>query len=149
MPNRKRSADTAPLMVQHAVETFDANLPVKSDLGQMSQAVGVVRIRFVGRHVEMGFGMARIDADRGQTLCRQRMVEPHRQGASLEHDPLGLWSTLADHFRQKFGVRCAFPAPDPLAILTNRDRSIFQGNIEADILFHGCPPFDAWARSTS
>lgn len=62
---------------QHAVETFDANLAVKSDSRQMGEAVGIVRVSLVRRHVEMGLGMARIDADRGQSFRRQCVIELH------------------------------------------------------------------------
>lgn len=44
---------------QHAVETFDPDLSVEADLGQMCQAIGIVRIGLVRGHVERGFGMPR------------------------------------------------------------------------------------------
>jgi hypothetical protein len=46
------------------------------------------------------------------------------------------YTTLRDTIR-------AFPPPDTLPILSDRNRSIFQRNIKPDILVHGCLPFDA------
>ena len=103
----------------------------------------------ISPYIGAGLGMARIDADCRQPFCRQCMIKPYREWPCLEHDPLHLRGTFADHVRQKLRIRGALAAPDALAILPNRDRSVFQGNIETDILLHGCPPYDAWARCTS
>lgn len=53
---------------QHAIKAFYAILTVETDLGQMSQAVCVVGVGLVGGHIERGLGVARVDADRAQTL---------------------------------------------------------------------------------
>ena len=51
---------------QHAVIALHPHLAVEADLGQMGQAIGIVGVGFVRRHVEGGLGMAGIDADRRQ-----------------------------------------------------------------------------------
>ena len=63
---------------QHAVIPLDPNLTVEADLRKVCQAVGIVRVCLVRRHVERCLGMASIDADRWQAFCDQPMIEPHR-----------------------------------------------------------------------
>ena len=45
-----------------------------------------------------------------------------------------------------FGIGGALAAPDALAVPSDRNRRLFHRHVEADIFFHGCSPFDAWAR---
>ncbi len=92
-------AGSDPCPAQHTVVFLDPDLPAKANLGKLCQAVGIVRIGFVGRHVEGCFGMSGINADRRDAFGRQRMVEPNRQRARLEDDTLGFWSTIADNGR--------------------------------------------------
>jgi hypothetical protein len=128
---------------QHAVEAFNADRPVEPNLGQMRQTIGIVRIGLVGCHVERGLGMARVDADRRQSLRAQYMIEPYRQRPCLEHYPLDGRRVFADQCRQCLRIGCTLAAPDTLAISPNRDGRLFQRNVETDILAHGCSPFDA------
>jgi hypothetical protein len=81
--------------------------------------------------------MARVDADRGQPLCRQRMVEPHRQRPRLEHDPPGIRCALVDQSCEQLRVRHALASPDPLAVLPDRTCRLFH--------VHGYVEIDAWA----
>ena len=46
-------------------------------LSQMCQTVSVVCIGLVCSHIESGLGMARVNADRRQTLRSERMVKPN------------------------------------------------------------------------
>ncbi len=131
---------------QHAVEALDADYLVEPDLGKVGQAIGVVGIRLVRRHVERGLGMARIDADRRQTLRAQGMEEPDGQRPGLEYHPLGCRRTLADQRRNRLRIRRTLAAPNALAPAANGYRRLFQRNIKPDILVHGCSPSDAWAR---
>lgn len=62
---------------QHAVEAFHPHFTKEPHFCKMRQTVGIVRVGFVRGHVERCFGMTSIDADRRQTLCAQRMIEPH------------------------------------------------------------------------
>ena len=64
---------------QHAVQSFHPNLTKEPDFCELRQTIGVVRVRLVRRHIEGRFSMARIDADRRQSLGAQRMIKPHRQ----------------------------------------------------------------------
>jgi len=93
--------------------------------------------------------MARIDADRRQPLRRQAMVEPDRQRARLEHDPLGFGGMFAQHLGNDRGIGSALAAPNPLAIPANADGCLFQRYVETDILIHGCSPLVAWAAVQS
>jgi hypothetical protein len=70
-----------------ALEALDAHLAIKADLGQMREAVCVLRIGLVRSHVERGFGMAGINADRRQAFQQQRMIEPDRQRSRLTCSP--------------------------------------------------------------
>lgn len=82
----------------------------------------------------------------GFFVC-QRVIKPRRKGACLEDDQLCVRSMLADDLSQCFRITRAFASPDPLPILPDRNRRIFQRNIEPDILVHGCLPFDAGPSS--
>ena len=53
---------------QHAVEALHAHLAVKADFAQMREAVCIVGIGLVARHVERRLGMTGINADRRQAL---------------------------------------------------------------------------------
>ena len=48
---------------QHAVEAFDPDFPIEADLCQVSEAIRIVGVRFIGCHIKRGFGVTRIDAD--------------------------------------------------------------------------------------
>jgi hypothetical protein len=65
---------------QHIVEAFHAHLAKEPCFSKMRQTVGIIRMRLVRRHIESGFGMARINADGRQTLGAKRMIEPYRRG---------------------------------------------------------------------
>lgn len=75
---------------QHVVEAFHSRLTEKTDFRKMGQAIGVIRISLVRRHVERGLGVARIDADRRQTIMRRStsdLGENHDPGRNI-HIPL-------------------------------------------------------------
>ncbi len=62
---------------QHTVEPFHAHLAKEADFREMCQAVGVVRVGFVRRHIKRSLSVAGIDADRWHALGSGRMIEPH------------------------------------------------------------------------
>lgn len=54
---------------QHAIEAFYTHLTKVPDFREKRQAIGVIRVGFVRRHIERSFGMAGIDADRRHSFC--------------------------------------------------------------------------------
>src|SRR3712207_6984449 len=56
---------------QHAVITLHPHLAVEADLGQMGQAIGIVGVRFVRRHVERGL---RSEEHTSELQSRQYLV---------------------------------------------------------------------------
>mgnify|MGYP001550497346 CR=1 FL=1 len=101
------------------------NMTAAASYSQMSQTVGVVCIGLVGSHIEGGLCMARVYTDRRQTLRHKRMVKPNRQRSGLKYHALCIRPAFADHFGKQFGIGGALAAPNALAILTNRYRSVF------------------------
>ena len=124
---------------------LEANLLVEADLGEVRQAIGVIGIGLVGRHVERRGGVTRIDANGREPLGCQRMKEPYRQRSGLKDHLLGARRALADDVSYQFGIRQALAARDPCAISTNRNRRVFHRHVQAYKLFHGCSPIDVWA----
>src|SRR5690606_2998057 len=102
---------------------------------------GVARIRLVRRHLERCFGMACTNANGRQAFCCQRMVA--KPIAAPSRTPLAGPAARA----------CGSP-PRVVADLTGtcRARSFvhpaesispsLSWHVEADVLLHGCPPFD-------
>ena len=126
---------------QHAVILLDPNLTVKTDFRKLRQAVGIVRIGLVRRHVEGCFGMSSINTDRWHAFGRQRMIEPDRQRAGLEDDALGVLAHARGSLRPAPWDRMAhLPRQIRLPFLPHRDRRLFQRHIQSDILVHGCSP---------
>ena len=106
---------------QHAVQSFHPNLTKEPDFCELRQTIGVVRVRLVRRHIEGRFSMARIDADRRQSLGAQRMIKPHRQWSGLEYHAFHGWRPLADELGYDSGIRCALAAPNPFTCSPDRD----------------------------
>src|ERR1700752_2378077 len=71
------------------------------------------------------------------------MIEPYR---GLEYHAFHGWRPLANEFGNNAGIRCALAAPDPFTCSADRDCGLFHRHVETNIFFHGCSPFDAWAR---
>lgn len=134
---------------QHAVVALHPHLAIEACLRQMRETVGIIGIGLVRCHVECCLCMPCVDADRGQSFGAQGMEEPHRQRAGLEHDTLSLRRMSPQYRRNRTGVRGAFAAPDPPAASAHRNRRLFQGYVQTDIVAHGCSPFDVWARCPS
>jgi len=99
------------------VEAFDADLPIEAYLSQMRQTVSVVCIGLVCSHIESGLGMARVYADRGQTIRSERMVKPNRQRSGLKYHTFCIRRALADHFCEQLWVGCTLAAPNALAVV--------------------------------
>src|SRR6516165_2160967 len=74
------------------------------------------------------------------------MIEPYRQRSGLEYHAFRGWRPLADELGDDAGIRCALAAPDPFTCSADRDCRLFHRHVETNIFFHGCSPFDAWAR---
>lgn len=87
---------------QHAVRIFHPDYFVKANLGKMSQAVGIVCIGLVRRHIERCFGVPNINADLRDTLCSQVMIKPDRQRSRLEYHALCFRSAFTDNSRLPF-----------------------------------------------
>jgi hypothetical protein len=62
-------------------------------LGQDNPSEGLAALRTC--QVEMSLGVPRIYADAWDTFSRQRMIEPYRKRAGLEHDALCMRRTFA------------------------------------------------------
>src|SRR4051812_1819513 len=84
---------------QHRRVSLDPDLPVEADLRDLRQAVGVVRVGLVRRHVERRLRVPRVDAHHRQGLGLELVVEPGRQRPGLEHDAGRVRRTLADDVR--------------------------------------------------
>jgi hypothetical protein len=131
---------------QHTVESLHAHLTKEPDFRELRQTIGVIRVRLVRRHIKRRFSMTCIDADRRQPFGAERMIKPYRQRSGLEHDSLYGRRPLADELGDDSGIRYALAAPDPFTCSADRDYRLFHRHVETDIFFHGCSPFDAWAR---
>lgn len=89
---------------QHAFEAFDPDLTIKADLGEMGEPIGIIGVGLVRSHVEGRLSVTRIYADDGQPFGSERMVEPYRQRAGFEDDPIGLSGVLADRPRDRLRI---------------------------------------------
>jgi len=117
---------------QHAVEAFHPNNTVKTDFSQMRETISVVGIGLVGCHVERSLGVPSVDADCRQSFSAQRVVEPYRQWAGFKHHALDIRCMFADQRRQRLRIRCAFAAPNPLAVAADRNGCVLQRHIETN-----------------
>lgn len=80
------------------------------------------------------------------TLFPQRMIKPYGHRSGLEHHAFCGGCLLANQLGSNLWVGGAPAAPDPLAFTADRYGRLFHRHVETDIFFHGCSPFDAWAR---
>lgn len=110
----------------------------------MRQAIRVIRIGLVRGHIQRGLGMCRSPAD---PLPSMNGRTTPTAAQSQKHDPPDIRCALAEQRREQLRVGRALAPPNPLAVLPDRDCRLFHGDVQTDILFHGCPPFDAWARA--
>lgn len=85
-------------------------------------------------------------ADEAVPSPLEGMEEPDRQGTGIDYDPLNFGRMLAQNTGNNGRIGSALAAPNSLAVSADTDRSVFQGQIEIDILTHGCSPRDTWAR---
>ena len=71
-----------------ALPVLDVNLPEPPRAHDLRQGAGVVAIGLVGHRLHRGVGLPRLDADGGEALSAQAVVQPGRQRTSLEPDPI-------------------------------------------------------------
>lgn len=97
----------------------NAHPAVEANLGEVRQAVGVVRVGLVLRHVECLLGMARVDADGRQSFRGECVIEPHRQRSRFENHAFCVWRLLADDLGNALRIRRTLSALDRLTISPN------------------------------
>jgi hypothetical protein len=110
----------------HSFKRLDANRFVKADFSELGQAIRIIGIGLVECLVQYRLRVPRFNTDRRHPLGRQRMIEPRCQWPCFEDDAPGVRRVLADNVSHKLWVRKALSPPNPLPVLPNRDRRIFQ-----------------------
>lgn len=114
---------------------------IQVDAHHLGNPTRVIAVALVDLRPQERLGVARLDADHGQSSLRQTLKQPLRQWASFEPDPFDAEASLRQDLRQilKMADDLGFSA-NSSGLIDDADGGLFHRNIQTGIKLHAALP---------